>query len=137
MLKFNVFLTQISGERLWELNQPFPPQVQIAVNVNVLKIEAKDGKIEAPFVFTVNYNPSVAQIMLKGKSEIMGEKKELDAIVDNYKNKKPPLQIVQAVSSSSMAEAIIISKVIGVPPPLPPLSAPQQMKKAEHPGYTM
>jgi hypothetical protein len=137
LLKFNIFLTQVSGERLWELNQPLPPQVQIAVNVNVQKIEERDGKIEAPFVFTVNYNPSVAQITLKGKSEILGDKKELNTILANYKNKKPPLQIVQAVSSSSMAEAIIISKVIGVPPPLPSLSAPQQMKKTEHTGYTM
>lgn len=139
LLNINIYLTQVSGERLWEISAPLPPQVQIAVNVNVLKIEMRWEKIEAPFVFTVNYSPAIAQIILKGKGEVKGEKKELDSIITDFQNKKVPVQIIQAVSSSSMAEAILVSKAIGVPPPLPTISTSQQKQKHKigQPGYTM
>ncbi len=99
----------------------------------------KGEKIEAPFVFTVNYSPAIAQIILKGKGEVEGEKKELDSIITDFQNKKVPVQIIQAVSSSSMAEAILVSKAIGVPPPLPTISTSQQKQKHKigQPGYTM
>jgi hypothetical protein len=43
---------------------------------------------------------------------------------EHKQQKSPPVQIVQAVSSTAIAEAILISKTIGIPPPLPPLPGP-------------
>ena len=126
MAKVGVFLTNLSGERLWEVERDLPQQVQIAVNINMLGIEEqKDGSLLAPFVFTVNYTPAIAQISVKGRAKIQGEKEELQKILQDHKGQKPPPAIlIQAVSTSAIAEAILISKTMGVPPPLPPLPTP-------------
>jgi hypothetical protein len=124
--KINVFVTNISGERLWEVERELPSQIQIAVNINMLGIEEMtDGSLQAPFVFTVNFTPAIAQISIKGRARIQGEKDEMQKILQEQKEKKaPPAQIVQAVSSTAIAEAILVSKTIGIPPPLPPLPSP-------------
>ena len=125
-MKVNVFVTNMTGERLWEVEKDLPAQIQIAVNINVLGIEEQsDGSLRSPFVFTVNFTPAIAQISIKGRARIQGEKDELQKILQEQKEKKaPPNQILQAISSTAIAEAILISKTIGIPPPLPPLPTP-------------
>lgn len=124
--KINVFVTNLSGERLWEVERELPSQIQIAVNINLLGIEEMtDGSLQAPFVFTVNFTPAIAQISIKGRAKIQGEKNEMQKILQEQKERKaPPAQIIQAVSSTAIAEAILVSKTIGVPPPLPPIPSP-------------
>ncbi len=126
MAKVAVFLTSVSGERLWEVDRELPQQIQIAVNINMLGIEEeRTGGLQAPFVFTVNFTPAIAQISVKGRAKVQGGSDELQKILKDYKEQKsPPAQVVQAVSSAAIAEAIIMSKTIGVPPPLPPLPTP-------------
>jgi len=123
LLRVNVFMTQISAERLWEVERPLPAQVQIAVNINILDLEKRsDSTIEAPFVFAVGFTPSIAQINLRGRAQIIGEKEEVNKLLDEHKQQKPPPAIVvQTISNAAMAESIILSRTIGVPPPLPPL----------------
>jgi len=125
--KVSVFVTNLSGERLWDLERELPSQIQIAVNINMLGIEEQtDGSLQAPFVFTVNYTPAIAQMSIKGRAKIQGEKDDMQRILEEHKEKKtPPAQVVQAVSSTAIAEAILMSKAIGIPPPLPPLPGPQ------------
>jgi hypothetical protein len=125
-VKVNVFVTSMTGERLWELEKDLPPQVQIAVNINVLGIEEQsDGTLRSPFVFTVNFSPAIAQISIKGRARVQGEKEEIQKILQEQREKKaPPTQIVQAISSMAIAEAILISRTIGIPAPLPPLPGP-------------
>jgi hypothetical protein len=125
-VKVNVFVTNMTGERLWEVEKELPAQIQIAVNINVLGIEEQsDGSLRSPFVFTVNFTPAIAQISIKGRARIQGEKDEMQKILQEQKEKKtPPNQILQAISSTAIAEAILISKTIGIPPPLPPLPTP-------------
>lgn len=124
--KVSVFVTNLSGERLWDLERELPPQIQIAVNINMLGVEEQtDGSLQAPFVFTVNYTPAIAQISIKGRAKIQGEKDDMERILEEHKEKKtPPAQVVQAVSSTAIAEAILMSKAFGIPPPLPPLPTP-------------
>ena len=126
MAKVAVFLTSVSGERLWDVERELPQQIQIAVNINMLGMdEEKAGGLQAPFVFTVNFTPAVAQISVKGRARVQGGTDELQKMLRDYREKKsPPSQIIQAVSSTAIAEAILISKTIGVPPPLPPLPGP-------------
>ena len=125
MLRVNVFMTQVSAERLWEVDRPLPAQVQIAVNINILELDRRsDSMIEAPFVFAVGFTPSIAQINLRGRAQILGEKDEVSKLLDEHKQQKPPpIVIVQTISNAAMAESIILSRTIGVPPPLPPLPA--------------
>jgi hypothetical protein len=122
-VKVNVFVTNISGERLWEVEKDLPSQLQIAVNINLLGIEEQsDGRLQSPFVFTVNFTPAIAQISIKGRARIQGETAEMQKILQEQKEQKAPSgQIIQAISSTAIAEAILISKTLGIPPPLPPL----------------
>ena len=117
----------MSAERFWEIDRPMPPQVQIGVNINMLDIDQRsDGSLDAPFVFTVGFTPAIAQISIKGKAKILGDADETKKILEEHKAKKaPPVQLVQAVSNAAMADAILISRSLNVPPPLPPIPQPQ------------
>src|SRR3990172_11490225 len=104
-MNVNVFVTSISAERFWEVDRPLPPQVQIAVNINMLDIgQRSDGSLEAPFVFAVSFTPSIAQISIRGRAKISGEAGDTNKIMEDHKvQKPPPVQIVQAVSNVAMA----------------------------------
>jgi hypothetical protein len=123
----SIFVTSISAERLWEIDRPMPQQVQIGVSINMLDInERSDGSLDAPFVFTVNYTPSIAQISIKGKAKISGDAQDTKKILDEHKvQKSPPVQLIQAVSNAAIADTILISRSLNVPPPLPPIPQPQ------------
>ena len=127
MIHVNIFVTSLSAERFWDIERPMPTQVQIAVNINMLDIEQRaDGTLESPFVFTVNYSPSIAQISVKGKAKISGDTEDTKKIVEEHQAKKvPPVQLVQAVSNAAVADAILISRSLNIPPPLPPIPQPQ------------
>ena len=78
MLRVTVQVTNLTGERFWDLELQLPPQVQIAVNVNIVGLDLKnDSTVDAPFVFTVNYNPSIAQLSVRGRAQVFGEKEEI------------------------------------------------------------
>jgi hypothetical protein len=143
MLRVVVQVTNLSGERYWAPDTQLPSQVQIAVNINIVGVEQKnDSLVEAPFVFTVSYTPSIAQLSVKGRAQISGDRSEVALIVDeNRKNRPPPSTVIQAVSSIAMAEAIIMSKSLSIPPPLPPIGVPmdgagQQPAPKKEPRYT-
>jgi hypothetical protein len=143
LLRVTVQVTNITGERYWAPETQLPAQVQIAVNINIVGVDQKnESTAEAPFVFTVSYNPSIAQLSIKGKAQITGDRAEVIQIVDeNKKNKPPPVTVIQAVSNIAMADAIIISKSLGIPPPLPPIGVPAEGAVAQpaprkEPRYT-
>jgi hypothetical protein len=72
------------------------------------------------------------------------EKEEISRMMDEHKqNRPPPVAIIQAASSFAMAEAILLSKSLGIPPPLPPMGVPpeqmqaqQQSQRKSEPRYT-
>lgn len=77
--------------------------------INIVGLGMKsESTADAPFVFTVNYNPSIAQLSVKGRAQVLDEKEEISRMIDEHKqNKPPPVAIIQAVSSVAMAEAIL------------------------------
>ena len=119
-------MTNVSAERLWEVDRALPSQVQIAVNINMLDINQRpDNSLDAPFVLTIGFQPPIAQISIKGKAKITGDADETAKIFEDHKAQKPPPpQLVQAVSNAAIADAILISRSLNIPPPLPPI--PQQ-----------
>ncbi len=132
----------MSGERYWSHETQLPPQVQIAVNINIVGLDLKnEATAEAPFVFTVSYTPSIAQLSVKGRAQVNGDKEEISKMIEEHRqNKPPPAQVIQAVSSIAIAEAILLSKSLGIPPPLPPIGVPpEQMQmgpKKQETRYT-
>jgi len=139
MFQVNVFLETISAERFWDIEKPLP-QLQIATNLNLVGINKKhDEQLEVPFVFSITYNPAIAQISVKGKAFVRGPKDELKDILDSYTQKKPPPpMVVQAVSNVAFLESILISRILNVPPPIPlPQVTPPETgeKKKGEPSY--
>ncbi len=118
-IRVNVFIRDVSAERLWEIRRPLPP-VKIATNLNLIGMNKSEELLEAPFVFTISYNPAVAQINFKGKAHITGNKEELKKIHAAYKEKKaPPPMVVQTISNVVFLESVLISRTLNIPPPIP------------------
>ena len=137
MVQVRVFVNNISAERFWDIEKPIPP-VQVATNLNVVGVDEKrEGMLEVPFVFTINYTPAVAQISLKGKSHVTGSKDELKQIRSAYEEKKPPPPIiVQSISNVVFLESVIVCRTLNIPPPIPLPKIPSvKKKKPSEPTY--
>jgi len=136
-IRVKVSINNISAERFWEIKPPIPP-VKIATNLNLIGVSKQpENLVEVPFVFTINYNPTVAQITFKGKAHVTGDKEELKKISAAYKEKKaPPPIIVQTISNVVFLESVLISRTLNIPPPIPLPKVPLggEKKKAE-PSY--
>ncbi len=129
MIKVNVSITNLSAERFWDNRKP-APNIQISTNINVVNIDKKaDDSLEVPFVLTINYNPSLAQMSLKGSAYVQGDKNEIEKIAKDYEQKKPPSQIIlQSISNVVFTESILVSRILGIPPPIPLPVIPEQGK---------
>ena len=126
MIRVNVAIKNISAERFWDIRKPIPP-IKIGTNINIVGMDKKsDESVEVPFVLTINYNPSIAQISLKGNAYVSGDKNEIQKILRNHKEKKPPPPlIVQSISNVVFIESVLISRTLNVPPPIPLPQIPQ------------
>ena len=134
MIKVNVSITNVSAERFWDIRKPFPP-IQINTNLNLLGMEKKTDALEVPFVLAVNFNPSIAQISLKGKAYVVGDAGEVENVYKDYEEKKPPPPvIVQSISNVAFIESIIISRTLNIPPPIPLPQIPQAKQPSQKPS---
>jgi len=136
MIHVKVLIHNISAERFWDIDKPIPP-IQITTNLNVVGAEMKKELLEFPFVFNINYTPTIAQINMKGKARVTGSKEKLKEIHDAYKEKKPPPPaVIQSISNVAFVESVVVSRTIGVPPPIPlPKIPPTQKKAPSEPSY--
>jgi hypothetical protein len=137
-IRVNVFIKDVSAERLWEFQRPLPP-VKISTNLNLISVnKAEEDRLEVPFVFAINYNPAVAQINFKGQAHVSGDKDELNKIHAAYGDKKaPPPTIVQTISNRVFLESVLISRTLNIPPPipLPKVTPAGKQKKRTEPTY--
>jgi hypothetical protein len=110
MLRVNVVISSISAERFWDIRKPIPP-IQINTNINVVGMEKKqDESLEVPFVLSIVYNPSIAQMNIKGNAFVTGEKEEVNKVQKDYEQKKPPAPIIiQSISNVVFIESVLIS----------------------------
>jgi hypothetical protein len=129
MLRVNVVITSISAERFWDIRKPIPP-IQINTNINVVGMEKKqDESLEVPFILSISFNPSIAQMSIKGNAYVTGEKDEVDKALKDYEQKKPPPQIIiQSVSNVVFVESVLISRILNIPPPIPLPQIPETGK---------
>lgn len=141
MLRVNVVITRISAERFWDIRKPIPP-IQINTNINVVGMEKKqDESLDVPFVLSIGFNPSIAQMSIKGNAFVTGEKNEIEKALKDYEQKKPPPQIIiQSVSNVVFIESVLISRILNLPPPIPlpqiPETGKPQSSKPEGRDYS-
>ncbi len=141
MLRVNVVITSISAERFWDIRKPIPP-IQINTNINVVGMEKKqDESLDVPFVLSIGFNPSIAQMSIKGNAFVTGEKNEIEKALKDYEQKKPPPQIIiQSVSNVVFIESVLISRILNLPPPIPlpqiPETGKPQSSKPEGRDYS-
>ena len=137
-IRVNVFINNVSAERFWEMRRPLPP-VKIATNLNLISVnKVTEELLEVPFVFTISYDPAVAQINFKGKAHVVGRKEELEKIYVAYGEKKaPPPVIVQTVSNVVFVESVLVSRTLNIPPPIPLPKVPMgaEGKTKTEPSY--
>lgn len=138
-MKLKIFITHLSGERLFPKPGEFPAEGKITVNANILGLEEKSrNRVEIPFVYVVNYTPSIAQITVKGVVTVEGDEKEIQKLIEEKNRRKTPdRRIIAAVINAATAEAVLISRSIGVPPPLPQIGLPphKEIKPQSREGW--
>jgi len=135
MVKVNVSISNVSADRFWDIRKPIPP-IQINTNLNLVGVERKsENSLEVPFVLTINYNPSIAQISLKGKAYVIGDKNEIEKVYKDYEEKKPPPPvIIQSISNVVFIESVVISRTLNIPPPIPLPQIPQTKPPSKKPS---
>jgi len=135
MIKVNVSVTNVSADRFWDMRKPIPP-IQINTNLNLVGMEKKsEDSLEVPFVLTINYNPSIAQISLKGRAYVAGDKGEIEKVYKEYEEKKPPPPvIVQSISNVVFIESVVISRTLNIPPPIPLPQIPEAKPPSKKPS---
>ncbi|MDH5806921.1 MAG: hypothetical protein QXW62_03595 [Candidatus Methanomethylicaceae archaeon] len=117
-MNINILINYILGEKIMDISEPM--NIQITTNISVIKIISTNESLECNFVFTANYNPAIANIIIKGIVRITGNKEELEEIKKNYEKKKTiPTQIIQSIANASFIEGVILAKSLNIPPPLP------------------
>ncbi|TRO51636.1 hypothetical protein E2P61_05615 [Candidatus Bathyarchaeota archaeon] len=134
MIRVNVGIKNISAERFWDIKKPIPP-IQIGTNINIVGMDKKDDEtVEVPFVLTINYNPAIAQISLKGSAYISGDKEEIEKVIKEHKEKRPPPPlVVQSISNVVFIESVLISRTLNIPPPIPLPQIPQTKAQGSKP----
>jgi len=135
MIRVNVSISNVSADRFWDARKPIPP-IQINTNLNLVGVEKKsEDSLEVPFVLTINYNPSIAQISLKGKAYVIGDKSEIEKVYKEYEEKKPPPSIiVQSISNVAFIESVLISRTLNIPPPIPLPQIPEVKPPSKKPS---
>ncbi len=138
-MNVGVSLMQITGEKFMDLEKGMV-NIQVTTNINILKMVQGEGVIDFNFIFTVNYNPSIATLSMKGSAKVSGDPKELGEIKKSFEEKKnlPPL-ILQTISNVGFLEGVLMSRSLNIPPPipLPNVMAQQQQGKESraNPSY--
>jgi len=137
-MKVNINIVDVSVERLWPLNKSFPPKFQVNSNLNIMNFKAiSENTFTSDFIFSVNYVPPIAQLRIRGIFTLIDPPTEIKATLkEKGSPKKLPPPIIQIILNSILADAVILSKIVNIPPPLPfPSIIPQKEGKRRPPSY--
>ena len=112
-----------------EKKAPAKGKINIKTNVVIKSVEKTEidlgpmkGKIaKFNFEFTANYEPKIADIVLKGESLYFDKAEVVDKIVEGWvKNKKIPKEVMAEVINHILGkcsiEALVLGKEMGLPP---------------------
>lgn len=128
-MQIKILIMSVNGERLWPIDKPFPASLQIDTNLNVMNFKSVGENLaQAEFIFSVNYRPPVAQLRIKGLINVSGPKSELEKLIKQQDKSKPSPLILQSILNMVIVEAVILSRTLNIPPPIP---LPSIVRKVE------
>jgi len=133
-VELSIRITGLTAERLIDPSASLPQGLVVTVNVSIqgfLKLE--NNERAANFTFDVVYNPPIARVTVRGTAYLRGSEEEIRRVDNELRGNKVPAEVAQAVTGTSLAEAIVLCRSIGVPPPLPMILPVQK----QQPDYTM
>ncbi len=120
--------TKMSAER----DEGIKGKININNNVSIKDVEEKNlalGKekqnaLKFTFEFTSKYEPKLGSILLGGDVLYMADQKKAKEILDSWKkDKKIPKDVMTAILNTILSkcniQALIISRDINLPPPIP------------------
>lgn len=127
-------LTSIDGKRYSKLGER-PPQIRVDHTTNVTNVaQLSDREAEIDFRFTISY-VGMGMIIIEGRIIWDGDAK---AVVSQWpQNKALPNEVFNpvlgAIFANCMPSAVVLSRDLGLPPPLPPPQI-QVRKDTKAPG---
>lgn len=113
--------------------------VKIGTNVKIDNVQKTNmvfdqtrSTIKVSFTYSVTYSPEVAEIQLQGDILFMQEQKLIDAVLKEWDEKKKVSArlsgiLMNAIMQKSTIQAIVLSRDLGLPAPVP-LPKVQQQK---------
>jgi len=113
-----VRFTSILAEKVSEII-PQPLQYHSQLTLPSGDVEKSESKLKVPFVFNMTTTPLIATITLKGYVLVTGSSNEINDVYDAISRKSPPQSIFLTTLHYTLTEAIIMSREIGIPPPIP------------------
>ncbi|MBS3175610.1 hypothetical protein J4457_00020 [Candidatus Woesearchaeota archaeon] len=121
---FNKILVEKTG--------PIKGKVNISNNVSILSVDKtalnfganKQESLRFNFEFKAEYTPKVGQILLNGDVLYMADEKQTKQALEEWKKQKKVSKelmeiIINNVLSKCNIEALILSREINLPPPIP------------------
>ncbi len=96
---------------------------------------SKQKGIRFSFDFSVKYEPKMADILMTGDIMYIGDEKKISEVTDEWKkNKKVPpdvsAEILNAALTRCNIQALILSRDMGLPAPIPlPRISPEGIKE--------
>lgn len=111
---------------------PIKGKININNNVQIKDVKEKDlslgttkkNSLQFTFEFIAKYEPNLGDIILEGNVVFMAEPKKVTEIMAGWKkDKKLPKEVSASILNSILnrcnIQALILSQVINLPPPIP------------------
>jgi hypothetical protein len=102
-----------------------------------MSFDQQRSAVKISFTYTVSYDPDIGSIELAGDILFLQEQAVIQAILDEWTKrkalpKKLSAPLVSAIMQKCVIQALILTKDIGLPPPIPlPRVTPQAVKVVE------
>jgi len=121
--------TKINIEKLKEPSEADKLKISTSIDIPEIKevksnfLKAKDQVLEAEFTFTVNYDPKVAKVDLKGRLFASVEPKLAKEVMQQWKKKKMPGEfryvLFNVILKKSTLKALYLEEELNLPLHMP------------------
>lgn len=116
----------------------FEPLAQLSANMNITvgRLERAGQGYSTTFLIKVDYAPPVAALEVRGSVEVVPLSEEEGGELERGASTGQPLpQLITSIFAYVLPVLTLLTREIGLPPPIPmPVPTPQQERKPT-PGY--